>query len=113
MKTSCAKNYKLPMNCQTAEKQMEALKSLLIKLPSTMLLVSMFVFFIISQTINNEHLGGPLKLIDPLPRSNQDVPFGQPRIFLMTGKLILHPTPKMRKAAILNQPLLMEELIKF
>ena len=92
MKTGVAKKYKIPMNCQTAENQMEALKLLLIKLPSTILLVSMFVFFIISQTINTEHLGSPQKLIDPLARSNQDVPFGQLPNFLMTAKFILDPT---------------------
>lgn len=102
MKTSCKNKYKIPMNCQTAENQMEALKSLLIKLPSTMLLVTMFVFFIISQILNTGHLNSSQNLIDPLARSNQDVPFGQSRNFLMTGKLILHPTPKFMKAAISN-----------
>ena len=38
----------MPMSFQTAENQMKALKSLLIKLPTTMALVSMIVFFIIA-----------------------------------------------------------------
>jgi len=113
MNTSCTKNYKLPMNCQTAENQMEALKSLLIKLPSTILLVSMFVFFIISQTINTEHLDGPQKLTDPLARSNQDIPFGQLPNFLMTAKFILHPMPEMREAVISNQSFSKKEFIRF
>jgi hypothetical protein len=113
MKTGVAKKHKIPMNCQTAEIQMLALKSLLIKLPSTILLVSMFVFFIISQTINTEHLGGPQKLIDPLARSNQDVTFGQLPNFLMTAKFILDPTPEMRKADKSNQSLSKKKLIRF
>ena len=113
MKTSCTKKYKIFMNCQTVENQMEALKSLLIKLPSTMLLVSMFVFFIISQTINTEHLGGPQKLIDPLARSNQDVTFGQLPNFLMTAKFMLDPTPEMRNADKSNQSLSKKKLIRF
>ena len=113
MKTGVAKKHKIPMNCQTAEIRMLALKSLLIKLPSTILLVSMFVFFIISQTINTEHLGGPQKLIDPLARSNQDVTFGQIPNFLMTAKFILDPTPEMRKADKSNQSLSKKKLIRF
>jgi len=38
----------MPMSFQTAENQMKALKSLLIKLPTAMALVSMLVFFIIA-----------------------------------------------------------------
>jgi len=38
----------MPMSFQTAENQMKALKSLLIKLPTMMLLVSMLVLFIIA-----------------------------------------------------------------
>ena len=38
----------MPMSLQTAENQMKALKSLLIKLPIAMALVSMLVFFIIA-----------------------------------------------------------------
>ena len=38
----------MPMSFQTAENQMKALKSLLIKLPIAMALVSMLVFFIIA-----------------------------------------------------------------
>ena len=38
----------MPMSLQTAENQMKALKSLLIKLPTAMALVSMLLFFIIA-----------------------------------------------------------------
>ena len=38
----------MPMSFQTAENQMKALKSFLIKLPTAMALVSMIVFFIIA-----------------------------------------------------------------
>ena len=38
----------MPMSFQAVENQMKALKSLLIKLPTTMALVSMIVFFIIA-----------------------------------------------------------------
>ena len=38
----------MPMSFQTAENQMKALKSLLIKLPAAIALVSMLVFFIIA-----------------------------------------------------------------
>ena len=42
----------MPMSFQTAENQMKALKSLLIKLPTAMSLVSMLVFFIIAICFN-------------------------------------------------------------
>ena len=42
----------MPMSFQTAENQMKALKSLLIKLPAAIALVSMFVFFIIAVCLN-------------------------------------------------------------
>jgi hypothetical protein len=42
----------MPMNFQAVENQMKALKSLLIKLPIAMALVSMFVFFIIAICLN-------------------------------------------------------------
>jgi hypothetical protein len=42
----------MPMSIQTAENQMKALKSLLIKLPIVMALVSMLVFFIIAICLN-------------------------------------------------------------
>ena len=38
----------MPMSFQTAESQMKALKSLLIKLPTAMALISMLAFFIIA-----------------------------------------------------------------
>ena len=43
----------MPMSFQAVEKQMKALKSLLIKLPTTMALVSMIVFFIIAICSNS------------------------------------------------------------
>ena len=42
----------MPMSFQTAENQMKALKSLLIKLPAAIALVSMLVFFIIAVCLN-------------------------------------------------------------
>jgi hypothetical protein len=42
----------MPMSFQTAENQMKALKSLLIKLPTAIALVSMIVFFIIAICFN-------------------------------------------------------------
>ena len=42
----------MSMSFQTAENQMKALKSLLIKLPTAMALVSMLVFFIIAICFN-------------------------------------------------------------
>ena len=42
----------MPMSFQTAESQMKALKSLLIKLPTAIALVSMIVFFIIAICFN-------------------------------------------------------------
>jgi hypothetical protein len=42
----------MPMSFQTAEDQMKALKSLLIKLPTAIALVSMIVFFIIAICFN-------------------------------------------------------------
>ena len=42
----------MPMSFQTAENQMKALKSLLIKLPTTIALVSILVFFIIAICFN-------------------------------------------------------------
>ena len=42
----------MTMSLQKAENQMEALKSLLIKLPTTIALVSMLVFFIIAICFN-------------------------------------------------------------
>jgi hypothetical protein len=42
----------MSMNIQTAENQMKALKSLLIKLPTAMVLGSMLVFFIIAICFN-------------------------------------------------------------
>ena len=42
----------MPMSFQTAESQMKALKSLLIKLPTAIALVSMIVFFIIAVCSN-------------------------------------------------------------
>ena len=42
----------MPMSLQTAENQMKALKSLLIKLPIAIALVSMLVFFIIAVCFN-------------------------------------------------------------
>jgi hypothetical protein len=40
--------FNLPLSLQTVENQMKALKSLFIKLPTAMALVSMIVFFIIA-----------------------------------------------------------------
>jgi hypothetical protein len=48
MKIAVMRKYKLPMSFQTAENQMKALKLLLIKLPATIALASMIVFFIIA-----------------------------------------------------------------
>ena len=48
MKNSCYEEVQMPMSFQTAENQMKALKLLLIKLPATIALVSMIVFFIIA-----------------------------------------------------------------
>ena len=42
----------MPMSFQTAENQMKALKSLLIKLPTAIALVSMLVIFIIAICVN-------------------------------------------------------------
>ena len=42
----------MPMSLQTAENQMKALKLLLIKLPTVMVLVSMLVIFIIAIGFN-------------------------------------------------------------
>jgi hypothetical protein len=42
----------MPMSLQTAENQMKALKSLLIKLPTAIALVSMLVIFIIAICLN-------------------------------------------------------------
>jgi hypothetical protein len=42
----------MPMSFQTAENQMKALKSLLIKQPAAIALVSMLVFFIIAVCLN-------------------------------------------------------------
>ena len=42
----------MPMSFQTAENQMKALKSLLIKLPTAMALVTLLVFFIIAICLN-------------------------------------------------------------
>jgi hypothetical protein len=45
------KKYQMPMSLQTAENQMNALKSLLIKLPTTIALVTMIVFFVTSHLL--------------------------------------------------------------
>jgi hypothetical protein len=71
MKTVIMKKYKKPISCKVAENKMKEIKSLLIKLPTTIALVSMMALIIISKAMNTNHLGNIQELNNKLANSKQ------------------------------------------